>query len=320
MEKSQVIHEIDPRAWIVGDGKRELTPNRTRIESGVWRPKFLPTPERQGGNGGDSLSCTSQSLCNVLEMQLQFDYNLGILSKEFKSFLEVEGYLDSNGKINFDDQKLAYESGTTKRGNSLDKVLATACSTGLSPAKFYDWDKFTWDSYYTKPSQKQIDVGLKFLTFVDMSYWWLFLGSSGSAPDAIATLQHHLRDAPLWLADMYHAKTITEARANGILGIFDTYNPYDREQSLASQSAFWVKKVIITEKNRKKLPPYLPYYEKVEGQSVIAAFDVDTFEMVPFDSGKVFKMVAGEYGKAVKRTKEQGWSYPLAQNRHITIT
>ena len=54
----------------------------------------------------------------------------------------------------------------------------------------------------------------------------------------------------------------------------------------------WARNLLMT-----KAPLRAPYFEKVKGKSAIYAYDPDTDTMIPFASGRVFKLLFGGYDK-----------------------
>lgn len=291
-----VIHEISPDAQIAGSATRQYL-NQVLKEDGDYRD-YVPTPPKpQSGNGADSMKCVSGSYCSDAATITTYLYHTEQLDNEQQTFLENNGYFDENGRIAFDERMLAKESGTTPQGNSMDKVAATAERIGLSPARPYDWSKFTWEDYYNPPTpQKQFDLGKRFLELFKLDNLWIVLGGNGSNQDVQATIANYMKYGPLQFATTTHCTETTHV--DGVThDYFDSYAPWNRQRDIAKVPALWVKQIYVIPKSKKLPIPYLPYFEKLITSPAVYAYDKDTDTMIGIDSGEAFHAFVGDYTK-----------------------
>ena len=328
-----------PTDWIFGSTSKiaGITENNP---TGDWRT-FLPTKEWQIGVYFDTQACVSFSAINVIETILNYKKAMGMLPAEMIEEFKAAGYFDENGNFNFSDRALAKLSGTTRSGNSGNKVADTIKNFGLIPEKLWPYPReqrtpvFDWDNFYCDIPQEIIDVGKKvFLKWVKVNWEWVIQGQSD--PATIAKLvEMHIVESPIQIftavcsgwnegdatpvpkcgAPLAHATMISNRNdQSGIYNDFDTYNPFEK-QLAADYAIPWGLKYVLTilNPNSVKPIPYLPYFEKREGEAAIYCYDKQTDKMVPFKSGRVFKMLNGEYKqvKIVTVKKINGVRQPL---------
>ncbi len=298
---SGVFYEILNKAWINGDGKRQYIQN-ILLTSGDYSLYSPVGPKSQSGNGKDAMLCVSVSNCNVRATILTYMYHAGMLSDSFCTFLENNGYFDTYGRIVFDYRMLAKESGTTKYGNSFDRVDDTVRRIGYAPYRPYDWSKFTWEDFYGPETPiRQLELGRQFLTFLDpengLPGIWLLLGSDGSSKNAQIAMENAMQYGPLQFGTTTHA-TETFYSKEQIQKYFDSYAPWNRERDLNTIPTIWAKQLFIVLKEEKPVIPYLPYFEKLpDPDKAVYAYDKDTDTMVAIDSGEAYHTFVGAYAK-----------------------
>lgn len=312
---SGVLHGVAPGAHVIGDDRdyKNVSLNKSKN----YIPFAVTPPQPQSGNGGDSMGCTGHGWHRPLESMLTFMYHNGLLSPEAMKFLEDYGYFDENGRVQADDRILVVESGTTEKGNYLDTVAETARTrVGLCPVlKKYDWSKYTRQDYFNiDPTMKaqQLEIGKKFLAIFNLYHRWLLIGASGAGSAAV--IDQYLEYGALYAANTGHSFAIMAIDGN-VISTYDSYNPYLRQMDLNKIPQLWVKQVIVTEKAKKAIP-YLPYYERVDGQSTIAVYDPATDMMVPISDGGVYKMVNAAYKNA---KIVPSWIRPLDTRRILMV-
>lgn len=320
LQNSGVIHEVLQGAYVIGDTKREYQRD-ILVENGDLRP-YRPLDERQSnprptpGQLIDSMSCVSQSNGSAIEVNLKALLLQDKLPIGTEKFLRENRYIDEQNNVNVDEQMLAKESGTSREGNSMDWVAETGRKIGYAPGRFYDWEKFSWESYYAQTPTRQLELGKQFLTYFDVWHYWLVMGSNGGAEAVVPILQENLKYGAIQIANNTHA--FLNLWAGGTKAtMFDTYPPFFRDEREFNVSPVWAKLMVVTLKNEKPKIPYLPYFEKKKGQNMIVAYHQPTDKHIPYKSGEVFKTVSGEYGKA--KTVEE-WTREVDMSRIIDIT
>lgn len=225
------------------------------MPSGDWRP-YTPDGERQL-IGFETYDCTGFSLTNCLETWLNFYIHTNQLPASHLTFLQNEGYLDADGKVNFSDRALGAMAGTNQNGNKLTTVIDTARKLGLASEKLWSFGGSNLAEYYQTPPQQVFDQALRFKQFFEINYEW-FYDSPGTYAEAI-------KQCPLWAAlvtcqgwnsppvqwcgisGTNHAVEITKYDAKSDPFIFDSYSPFSKELSLSYDIPFAMK-VFITPK------------------------------------------------------------------------
>lgn len=189
------------------------------LDDGNWKP-YTPTPEVQWGKGGDKMNCVTQSYHNVCETRLTYLIQNGKLPERHLSFLRDNGYIDANGKVNFNDRISAILNNTTKDGNWLYVVADSARNYGLFPETILPSDEnLSWEEYYNKAliTPEILEVGKKFRELFEMPYEWVSVTQS--------ELLKHLKHAPLQIVFPNHAVCEVFGEAD-IVTYFDTYDPF----------------------------------------------------------------------------------------------
>lgn len=232
------------------------------ITDGNWT-KHLPSNERQSFRFVDTMACVSYSTLNVIETQLNYYIDKGKLNFETLSFLDDNGFL-IDGKIECSDRYLAKMSGTTKKGNSLQKVCDTLRHRGILAEGDWMWnDDFKWDDYYSEIPQDLQAKALRFYDYFEVQYEWV----SAGLPVTIEQLKKHLKQAPLQIASstcggnwnetvvkkcdlsVNHATMVYNV--GNYINDFDSYPRFNKLLSLDYYIPY-VMKIIIKPKNPMK--------------------------------------------------------------------
>lgn len=205
------------------------------LPSGDWTP-YLPQGEEQFGVGFDSMSCTSFSYTNAVETYL----NYLILGKKLTTgtmkWLSDEGYIGPDGKVNFSDRFLAIMSGTTQKGNQLNKVAETARTVGLIPNSMLPFGGTTWQEFMNPDviTKEMTDKATEFLTHFKLSYEWVFFNDDLALSNVERSkLQASLKQLPLQVGIPFPASHAIDMVAcyDDIVRLFDTYQPFVKDLS-----------------------------------------------------------------------------------------
>ncbi len=164
-----------------------------------WFP-HSSTPELQWGMGGDKLNCVTYANLQAYETYGDWLIATGKMPSKQLKFLQDNGYIDENGKINFSERFSSILNGTTKTGNSEEAVLNSCLEVGLIPESMLPSDNsLTWDQYYNKKdiTQEMYDLGKKFLKLFYMPYEIVLGGETVPNDNTRALLAKHVQQAPL---------------------------------------------------------------------------------------------------------------------------
>lgn len=158
--------------------------------SGQWMD-FLPEGEMQSRYGLETMSCVSQSFCNVHEI-----------------FLKKRGI-----DIDFSDRYLAKMSGTSKQGNTFWAVAEAARKYGMIKEEDWDWkpEYNEWSEYY---AQVPVEVQEKTIEDWDYQYRWVDVGNEA--------IMEGLKYSPLQVCNEWHAFCIVGYDSRGWI----TYDSY----------------------------------------------------------------------------------------------
>ena len=207
-----------------------------------WK-EYLPTQERQRNNLFDSNMCVTYSGLNTLETQLVRLMKKGLLPQTHVDFLTAEGYLDENGRPNFNEVFCAKLNGTTIAGNHLGAFWDGIRKHGAIPQQ--DWLDIStansWDSLMEAIPDALLAKGKRFKEMFEINYEWVLLGTV--RPDV---LDYQVRHAPLHIVSptcggwntgkvevcpgtaISHATMIYGADWGINLWDFDHYAPYEK--------------------------------------------------------------------------------------------
>lgn len=210
-----------------------------RRPSGDWTPD-LPTEEWQKDPtkpGTDKMNCVTQSYHNCIETIMIADRREGRMSDFHWDWLKANGYIDKNGKPNFNDRISAILNETTHDGNWLYKVAEKAREYGLFPETVLPSDEsLSWDEYYRKElvTPDILKIGLEFKKYFLTNYEWV----------NVLKLSEHIMHTPLQIVKPGHA--IEEITKPDPLKYFDTYKPFIK--SLNASNVISAMKHLVTYK------------------------------------------------------------------------
>jgi hypothetical protein len=147
----------------------------TLTTKGDWSD-YLPTREKQHSLYFDSMACVSFSAINVIEIIFTYLIKNKLLTLENMEWLNKYCYFDTQGFVNFNDRYIAKLSGTTRQGNSGQRVADAIRHYGLVPQ--FRWDYpitqrtpvFDWDDFYQDVPEDIIQLGLEFLKRFEINY------------------------------------------------------------------------------------------------------------------------------------------------------
>lgn len=234
-----------------------------RIPSGDWTP-YLPTTEKQHSITFDTLSCTSFSLCNVMEMQMNYLLKSNQIPQEKVEWLKIKGYINDTNTVNFSDRFVAITSGTKKTGNDFRTVVETARTKGLIPDVMFPFGGSTWEEYHNKNliTKEMNDTATEFLAKFDIKWQWVFFDQDPnlSDKDFKASIEA-LKTAPLQIGiptPATHATTLILLSSTNAK-VFDTYEPFLFENTPDAYKIHIALMPVITVK--EELKPVL--YPKV---------------------------------------------------------
>lgn len=277
-----VILEIRPTDFRVG--AESAIKYEERNPSGDWE-KYRPTDEWQryflkGILGYDTYSCVTFSALRSAAIQLEFLIDTGAAPAEFVQFLHDEGYIDANGKINFNEHFTAVMSGTTPNGNSGVRVWDSIRKDGLLPqAKGAAVNDFTTTDAWLADTitQEQKDAAKKILDWLDVLYEWAVCGESGQQEE----MRKQLKQAPLHIFTpvcpawndgnvsscarkvLDHATTCIAIEQDSRYRDLDHYVPFIKELASDYYVAYALKAVVSVHKPTEA-KPHFSYVYKVK--------------------------------------------------------
>jgi hypothetical protein len=212
-----VIEGRQPTDFVAG----ENSPLKFEVinPSGDWT-KYLPTEEWQRDPikpGTDKMNCVTQSFHNCIETIMLYDRLTGRMPDTHWNWLVNNGFIDKNGKPNFNDRIAATLNDTTPEGNWLYNVANKADDYGLFPETVLPSDEsLSWNDYYNKQliTQAILNIGLESKRYFLLRFEWV----------NILDLAKHIQQAPLQIVKPGHA--IEEITKPDPLKYFDTYKPF----------------------------------------------------------------------------------------------
>lgn len=188
-----LIVPLSPKAYIAGI--ETGVAYEVRLPKADWF-NFTPTAEKQYTFSFDTMSCTTFSALNSVEMQVNWLIANGKIKNDVLDFLKEQGYFDENGKFNCSDWFTAVMSGTTENGNDFASVWDSIRKHGLLPQKhgFQPSDFINIKEWLDKSrvTTEQKEKALKFLEVFDVQYEFVLYGKSNPA-----VLAYHLKQAPI---------------------------------------------------------------------------------------------------------------------------
>lgn len=192
-KRGLLIVPLSPKAYLAG--VETGVAFEVRLPNGDWF-NYSPLDERQSTSKYDTLSCTTFSALNSVEMQVNWLVANNKINEEVMKFLKEEGYFDRDGNFNCSDWFTAVMSGTTLNGNDFGSVWDSIRKHGLLPQKEgHEPNEFKTTEEWLDPTRvttEQKEKALKFLEVFDVKYEFVLWGFS--SPEIIA---EHLKQAPI---------------------------------------------------------------------------------------------------------------------------
>ena len=283
---------LDPRA-----GGETGVPTVARNVSGDWRT-YDPTNKTQlmilsnGAIEGDTESCTDFSGTNNIAIQLDWLIKNGQVDPNGVNFLESNGYLDENGRVNLSPRFTAVMSGTTPQaGNTLPNVWKSMSTDGVVPETVWPMPTagfdaiannppFTapqsfWNEYFATVSPEAIALGKQFLQWFSIQYEWIAWPGGGA--QTMADFAALMPVAPLQIATAVcngwntedpilgcgigsqHATTLVNVEVGTAYDILDHYNPFLKQFAPDYSISYAMRGVISSVPQNAKTPPPFTY-------------------------------------------------------------
>ena len=242
-----------------------------RLPNGDWF-NYTPTGEKQYTIKYDTMSCTTFSALNSLEMQFNWLRKNGYIAADALALLKEWGYIDDNGNLNLSDWFTAVMSGTTTQGNDFGSVWDSIRKHGVLPqSKGYKPEDFKTIAEWldrTKVTTEQKAQALKFLDIFEVAYEFILYGISN--PDVIAEA---LKQAPVHIAtpvcggwgvesivhacgieQIQHATCSHGSEKKVATLTYDTYDPLNKKLAW-DYPIPWAVKGVLTVKAPKPATP-----------------------------------------------------------------
>lgn len=325
-QNTGIILDIQPTDFMVG-AETGIT-FQERNPSGEW-DKYRPTDEWQrkllaGILGYDTMSCVTFSGVRSVAMQIEFLIETGVAPADFVAFLKDKGYIDENGKVNFNENYTAVMSGTMTKGNTAQAVWSSIARDGLlAQSKGPSVNDYsTTDAWLAwKPSQEQIDEAKAILAWLDISYEWVVFGKS----DQQEVMRVHLRQAPLHIftpvslgwnienpihADgsthLDHATSCVAIESDNRYRDLDHYEPFIKELAHDYYVAYAMKGLVEIKKPQAPTTIFSHVYDINLSYGMYATPEVHALQQglqaVKDASGKPYMKpgVFGPYGPATR--------------------
>lgn len=247
-----------------------------RLQDGKWS-KYAPTGEKQYTSRYDTMSCTTFSGLNSAEEQCNFLLDTGALSDEIIALCKKRGWIDENGRFNFNDWFTANMSGTTENGNDFGSVWESIRKHGLlAQGKGYKPSDFNSIGEWldrTKVTTQHKEDALLFLEIFDVAYEFILYGVPNPS-----VIEYHLKQAPIhigtavcggWnfenpinqcgLEGINHATLAHGSEDKVATDIFDHYDPMEKRLAWDYPIPYAVKGVITLKKQAPPAPPKPSY-------------------------------------------------------------
>jgi len=208
-------------------------------KDGNWE-KFMPKGELQKRSAnGETMACVSFSAMNCLEAIINrhlLFIEKGKATEEEKEIVRIfdEAGLITNGQADFSDRYIAKLSGTTRNGNSQNKVAETIRKYGLVSES--DWTYADgWSNYYKDVPQEVIDKGKKLLEKIEIKHEWVnpmnFEGSLKYAPLQISVFAWNgkIGDTYIRTDRQRNHASVLKNELPDYNGDYDTYKPFHKK-------------------------------------------------------------------------------------------
>lgn len=190
---------------------------------------YLPTKEKQYNYSFDTMSCTTFSALNVIEMQMRWLVEQKKLTE--KQLELLEDYFDTDGNFNCSDRFTAIMSSTSREGNTFRNVWESIRKDGLLPEKDLPFgDSKTWDEYHnwTAITPKMREKARKILKVLKFQYEWVFYDEELRLSEyQYKEARKAVKQAPLHISIPVpgtHALTLYKVSNSNYM--FDQYEPF----------------------------------------------------------------------------------------------
>lgn len=195
--------------------------------------QYAPSTERQYLPGFDTLSCTTFSALNDIEMISGLKIEKKFFREENIKWLNDNGYVDENGKVNFSDRYIAILSGTTMLGNNFVSVGDAIIKYGLIPEKDLPLSGSNWNEYMDPKliTPAMLQKGQEFRKRFLPGYEWVFFNYDGGPFDEaeMLAIEEALQYAPIQIAipvPAHHATSLIRFVRPESRKTFDQYEPF----------------------------------------------------------------------------------------------
>jgi hypothetical protein len=230
MKSYIIIERRKPEDWLFGGdhGLDKMLMPKSAL--------YLPTVESQRFHAFDPWWCVSASALNCLEYRFNYYLAENKIKPENKKWLLDNGYLDAEGKVNFDDWFLARVSNTVPgKGNSFFAVAEAIRKNGLTPqtSSPFDMDYYhnSEKEYYQNIPDRLYDLGQEFLKRFTLNYEIVYPSQFYYALDygpLQAGVSAWLKKDNVYVSNgqIIHAVTLFN---NFPYLVFDTYSPFVKQ-------------------------------------------------------------------------------------------
>lgn len=265
MEKQTGLITIAPR-W--NDFKMK---GETALKKVVLNPerdwkKYTSRAERQYVPGFDTLSCTTFSALNDLEIIGNCKIEKKLFSDDNINWLKENGYFDDNGMLNFSDRFIAILSGTTMLGNDVISVGNAIIKYGLIPEKDLPIGGSSWNEYMDPKniSPAMLKKGKEFRSRFLPGYEWVWFSNDATFDqNEVDALQEALLYAPVQIgipSPSTHATTMIAIQPVTSYDVYDHYEPFFFHTPWNSGGVHWAFRYSLAEVPAPVQPSY-PEFE-----------------------------------------------------------
>lgn len=328
-QNTGLIIEKRETNWIAG-GTTGIV-YQSLVPDGQW-DTYLSRGERQSNllpqARFDSMACVSYSVLNSYEAQMNRIIMAGEMTVDNLQWLNTNGYIGADGKVNCSDRFLAFTSGTRPTGNTFERVGDAARKIGLVPEAKWAWDAskaWTWDEWYAQPPKELYDLALAFLERFSLAYEEVRWQEYETKRPAMRTAR---QQAPLWIAtavcpgwhtdapvkncnsyDVTHAHV--EYGDNEIGSkIEDQYEPFRKVLEYGYPIPY-VFKPVITQKNKKYMNDEIKVIKKANSPAV--GF------WIPATSEAALISLGATLGKEIKRKPDGAIDFDATVEGTLTL-
>lgn len=170
---------------------------------------YLPTYEPQRFIYDLNICSQLGGCITLLEIYFNLFKATNKISPAFLTFLQQNGYFDSNGSFSFSERFTAIMDGTSINGNVMQNAWQCVQEFGLLPRSQLNWSLFNASLYSSQPAmdaayynpavitQEMKDLAKAFLNFARVSWGW---AADGTAPMTVAQMTLALQTSPIAFA------------------------------------------------------------------------------------------------------------------------